>query len=49
VKVLRLAYHDVLNRSQEISQKLSDFLGIPLNVGAMMKQVDASLYRNRTA
>lgn len=49
VSVLRLTYHDVLNRSQEISQKVSDFLGIPLNVDAMMKQVDASLYRNRTA
>lgn len=47
-RVLRLRYHDVLSQPQQISRKLSDFLGIPLNIEAMTQQVDASLYRNRT-
>ena len=49
VRVLRLPYHDVLSEPQEISQKLSDFLGVPLNVEAMKQQIDSSLYRNRSA
>jgi len=49
VKVLRIQYHDVLCQPQNISRKVSDFLGIPLNVEAMMQQVDSSLYRNRTS
>lgn len=49
VKVLRIAYHDVLSQPAEICQKISDFLGIPLNAEAMTQQVDSSLYRNRTA
>ncbi len=48
VKVLRIAYHDVLSQPAEICQKISDFLGIPLNAEAMTQQVDSSLYRNRT-
>ena len=48
-RVLRVPYHDVLNQPSEVSRKISDFLGIPLNVEAMAQQVDASLYRNRTS
>ena len=48
VKVLRIAYHDVLSQPAEICQKISDFLGIPLNAEAMTQQVDSSLYRNRS-
>ena len=48
VRVVRLPYHDVLNQPAEVSRKLSDFLGIPLHIEAMVQQVDATLYRNRT-
>jgi hypothetical protein len=47
VKALRVPYHDVLNQPREISQKLTEFLEIPLILEAMVRQVDASLYRNR--
>jgi hypothetical protein len=47
VKALRVPYHDVLSKSKEISEHIAEFLGLPLNVGAMTQQVDASLYRNR--
>jgi len=48
LRVLLAPYHDVLQKPAEVSHKLSEFLGIPLNVGAMVQQVDLSLYRNRT-
>jgi hypothetical protein len=48
VRVLRAPYHDVLQQPAEISRRLSDFLGIPLNIAAMARQVDSTLYRNRT-
>ncbi len=47
VKAFRIPYHDVLNSPKEITQQLSEFVGVPLNVEAMIQQVDASLYRNR--
>jgi len=47
VKALRVAYQDALRRPKETGQKLVDFLGVPLDVNAMARQVDASLYRNR--
>lgn len=48
VRVVRVPYHDVLSQPAQVSRKLSDFLGIPLNAEAMAQQVDSSLYRNRT-
>jgi len=48
VRVVRVAYHEVLNQPIDVSRKLSEFLGIPLNVEAMARQVDSTLYRNRT-
>lgn len=48
VKALRVQYHDVLSNPKDIGQQLAQFLAIPLNVEAMTKQVDASLYRNRS-
>ncbi|HYM77704.1 MAG TPA: sulfotransferase family protein [Candidatus Dormibacteraeota bacterium] len=48
VKALRVPYHEVLSAPKEMGQKISDFLGTPLNLDAMIQQVDASLYRNRT-
>lgn len=47
VKAMRLPYHDVLKQPKEISQKAAEFLEQPLNIDAMIQQVDASLYRNR--
>ena len=47
VKALRVPYHDVLAKPQEIGGNLVEFLGSPLNIDAMVQQVDASLYRNR--
>jgi hypothetical protein len=47
VRNLRLLYGDVLNRPKEISQQIVDFIGIPLILDAMCRQVDSSLYRNR--
>ena len=49
VKSFRVAYHEALEHPEQVGPKLVDFLGIPLNVEAMTQQVDASLYRNRTA
>jgi hypothetical protein len=49
VKSIRVAYHDTLEYPEQVSRKLADFIEIPLNVQAMTQQVDASLYRNRTA
>ena len=49
VRVVRVPYHEVLKQPAEVSRKLSDFLGIPLNVDAMAQQVDSALYRNRTS
>ena len=47
VKALRVSYHDVLSKPKEISQRLSEFVGMSLDIEAMTQQVDASLYRNR--
>jgi hypothetical protein len=48
VKATRVPYHDVLSKPKEIGQQLAQFLGIPLDLEAMLQQVDASLYRNRS-
>ena len=47
IAVLRLGYHDVLHRPKESSEKIKDFLGVELNLEAMTRQVDQSLYRQR--
>ena len=47
-KSIRVSYHDTLEHPEEVSWKLAEFLEIPLSIGEMTKQVDASLYRNRT-
>jgi hypothetical protein len=48
VKALRVLYHEVLSQPKDVSEQLAEFLGIPLDAEAMTRQVDASLYRNRT-
>jgi hypothetical protein len=47
VKILRVPYHDALHQAKEIALQLEQFLGIHLNIEAMVQQVDGSLYRNR--
>jgi hypothetical protein len=47
VKALRVAYHDVLRDAKSVAEKLAKFLGVELNLEAMVRQVDESLYRNR--
>lgn len=48
VKSIRVAYHDALSQPEQVSQQMAEFLGVPLNLGAMTAQVDSSLYRNRS-
>ena len=48
VRSLRVHYHDVLGKPKETAQQLQQFLDVPLNLDAMVQQVDASLYRNRS-
>ena len=48
VKTLRVPYHDVLSNAEVTAKNISAFLELNLNVEAMMRQVDANLYRNRT-
>ena len=48
VKVLRAQYHEVLSNPSDTGQQLAQFLRIPLDVEAMVQQVDTSLYRNRS-
>lgn len=47
VKAMRVRYHDVLRQPREISLRLAEFLAQPLDIDAMVPQVDGSLYRNR--
>ncbi len=47
VKAIRVQYHEVLSKPKDVPQQLAQFLEIPLDVEAMIQQVDASLYRNR--
>jgi len=47
VKVLRVPYHEVLHNPHSIAQQLARFLGVELNIDAMVEEVDPSLYRNR--
>ena len=48
VKSLRVQYHEVLSKPNDICQQLAQFLGIPLDAAAMTQPIDASLYRNRS-
>ncbi|HXJ90681.1 MAG TPA: sulfotransferase family protein [Candidatus Binatia bacterium] len=48
VRSIRVEYHSALSEPEPTSRKIAAFLGIPLNVESMVKQVDASLYRNRS-
>lgn len=47
VKVCRVHYHRVLRDPQAVAEEVAGFLQAPLDIAAMVGQVDGSLYRNR--
>jgi hypothetical protein len=47
IRVLRVHYHRVLREPKLVAEQVVEFLKAPLDVGAMVRQVDGSLYRNR--
>jgi hypothetical protein len=49
IPILRVRYRRVLQNPIESAEALKDFLAVDLNVGAMAREVDLSLYRNRSA
>ena len=48
LKTVRIPYHEALRRPKEIANQLAQFLDMNLDVEAMTRQVDVSLYRNRS-
>lgn len=47
VQVLRVHYHRVLREPKTVAEEIAAFLKVPLDIEAMVRQVDGSLYRNR--
>ncbi len=47
MQVSRVHYHRVLREPKAVAEEVAAFLQVPLNIGAMVRQVDAGLYRNR--
>jgi hypothetical protein len=47
MKMLRVHYHRVLREPTPVAEEVAAFLQVPLDIEAMVKQVDGSLYRNR--
>lgn len=47
IPVCRMGYRKVLNDPAAAANTVRDFLGLDLNVEAMAREVDPSLYRNR--
>jgi len=47
VQVLRVHYHRILRGPKAVADEVVAFLKLPLDVEAMVRQVDGSLYRNR--
>jgi len=46
-KVCRVHYHRVLRDPRAVAEEVAGFLEAPLDIAAMVGQVDGSLYRNR--
>jgi hypothetical protein len=46
-QVCRVHYHRVLREPTTVAEEVAAFVGAPLDVDAMVQQVDGSLYRNR--
>lgn len=47
VQLLRVSYHDVLGKAAEVARQVAEFLDVRVDRGAMVQQIDQSLYRNR--
>jgi hypothetical protein len=47
VQVSRVHYHRVLREPKAVAEEIAAFLEVPLDIEAMVRQVDGSLYRNR--
>ncbi len=47
MQVTRVHYHRVLREPKPVSEEIAAFLQVRLNIDAMVRQVDGSLYRNR--
>jgi hypothetical protein len=47
VVVRRVQYHAVLREPQETAESIAQFLQVPLDIEAMARQVDETLYRQR--
>ena len=47
VRVSRVHYHRVLREPKAVAEEIAAFLQMPLDINAMVGQVDGSLYRNR--
>ncbi|HKM46831.1 MAG TPA: hypothetical protein VJX69_04560 [Terriglobales bacterium] len=47
VRVSRVHYHRVLREPRVVAEEVAAFLQVPLDIEAMVRQVDGSLYRNR--
>ena len=46
-QVSRVHFHRVLREPRAVAEEVVAFLQVPLNIDAMVQQVDRSLYRNR--
>lgn len=47
VAVCRVPYHEVLRGAKQIAEKVAQFVKVPLDIEAMVKQVDGTLYRQQ--
>jgi Sulfotransferase domain len=47
ISVWRVEHHDLLREPLRIAESIQQFLECPLDVGAMSRQIDTSLYRQR--
>ena len=47
VQTLRVHYHRTLREPQAAAEAVAEFLKVPLDIEAMTREVDPSLYRNR--
>ncbi|EDM43739.1 type I phosphodiesterase/nucleotide pyrophosphatase [unidentified eubacterium SCB49] len=47
VELIYVDYKDVLEKPQEMAKKVSEFVGLELDIDAMASCVDKSLYRNK--
>jgi hypothetical protein len=48
IKTLRVSNDGVLRAVETIAKKVTQFLGVPLDIEAMTRQADATLYGNRS-